>query len=132
MSKKKTEWTVSDSERAATNPRQFPPPFSTRRATLKKLIELYAVHENPDPPDCESCGMKYRDFRTGLDYNAVFDMLWVADNDPEFWRHKGRHSVLGLWYEIKRGMWDDHVGMCKDTGAQADYLDDWTQADFEY
>jgi len=123
------EWTVEDDTKKK---EQFPPPFSTRRATLKKLVERYALHENPDPPPCPVCGLEYRDLDTGLDYQAVFDLLWVADNDPQLWRHKGRHSVLGLWHEIKQSMWADHVEMCADPDAQEEFFDDWTDADFQY
>lgn len=120
MSKKMNEISVDDVKREP----QFPPPFKPKTSTLKKLIEMYAVHENPDPPDCEVCGLRYRNLRTGLDFKAVQDMLWVADNDPDLWRHKGRHSVLGLWYEIKQSMWRDHIEMCQDAKQQQEWFEE--------
>jgi len=89
---------------------QFPPPFKVLTpAAVRRLGEKFNVHPNPDPPDCEYCGLKYKDLKTGLDFQMVKDMLWIADEDPDRWRHKGRHSVLGLWFEIKRSMWEDHI-----------------------
>lgn len=117
--------------RGKKKPVQFPPPFRPSGALLDKLVEKYSVHENPDPPDCENCGMKYRDLRTGLDFKAVQDMLFVSTPDPNQWRQKGRHSVLGLWFEIKRNMWDDHISMCEDQEAQAQWFEDFEPADFE-
>jgi len=96
---------------------QIPPPF--KRLTdgkINKLKGLFRVHPeavtNPDPGDCPKCGMAYDDLKTGLDFQAVKDMLWIQDSNPEYWRHKRRGSVLGLWNEIKRGMWADHLEMC--------------------
>ena len=107
---------------------QFPPPFKKlTRKRAKKLIERFKLHKNPDPPACEVCGMTYKEMKTGLDFGAVQDMLFVESNDPQFWRQKGRSSVLGVWFEIKRSMWRDHLEMCDDQPAQELYLED-----FEY
>ena len=108
---------------------QIPPPF--KRLTKKKINKLkgiFRVHDdaimNPDPGDCPNCGMQYKDLKTGLDFGAVRDMLWIQDSNPEFWRHKGRGSVLGLWFEIKRGMWADHQAMCGGKAiTEAEYLE---------
>lgn len=97
--------------------KQYPPPIKPTKANLKKLVKKMRVHENPDPPPCEYCGLRYRNLKTGLDFQAVKDMLWVGSNDPDFWRHKGRHSVLGLWFEIKRNMWQDHIELCREMDA---------------
>jgi hypothetical protein len=110
--------------------KQFPPPFKRPTKTkLKKIILQHDlnIHENPPPADCPKCGMKYEDIKTGLTFSTVQDMLFVDTNDRDFWRQKGRHSVLGLWNEIKRSMWDDHLQMCGDQVAQEEYLED-----FEY
>lgn len=109
---------------------QFPPPFKPTPKLLDKLVQKYQVHENPDPPDCPTCGMKYRDLKTGLDFRTVQDMLFVDDPDPTTWRHKGRHSVLGLWFEIKRGMWDEHLNLCGDYEGQQDWFEDFDPSDF--
>ena len=112
------------------NAPQIPPPFkklTTRK--IDKLKNIFRVHdgqpvENPDPGDCPHCGMKYDDFKTGLDFEAVKDMLWIQDSNPEYWRHKRRGSVLGLWFEIKRSMWADHQDMCGgEPISEKEYLD---------
>ena len=116
--------------------RQFPPPFKPSKRLLAKIIDKFDIHpeliDNPDPPDCPTCGLKYKDMKTGFDFRSIQDMLFVDSNDPKHWRHKGRHSVLGLWYEIKRSMWRDHLGMCQDPKGQEDYFKDWSESDFEY
>lgn len=109
--------------------KQIPPPFKKlTKKKIKKLRGLFRVHDdavmNPDPGDCPNCGMKYDDLKTGLDFRAVKDMLWIQDSNPEFWRQKGRGSVLGLWFEIKRGMWADHLEMCGGKPiSESEYLD---------
>lgn len=103
---------------------QFPPPFKNLKpAAIRRLADKFEVHPNPDPADCEYCGLKYRYLRTGLNFQMVKDMLWIADEDPDRWRHKGRSSVLGLWYEIKRAMWDDHLAAHRQPDEVEDYLD---------
>jgi hypothetical protein len=62
--------------------------------------------------ECEHCGLKYADLRTGLTYNDVYQMLWSGSDNPKTWRYKGRSGVLGLWAEIKRGMWKEHLRRC--------------------
>lgn len=48
----------------------------------------------------------YSKFRTGLTYRDVYAMLWSPSEDSRTWRHKGRHTVLGLWRSIKREMYE--------------------------
>lgn len=112
--------------------KQFPPPFKPSFDLLQKLAEKYRIHENPDPPDCPTCGLRYADLKTGLDFGSVQDMLFVSEEDPSKWRHKGRHSVLGLWFEIKRSMWQDHLEMCQKPKKQAQWFKDFDPEDFEY
>ncbi len=50
--------------------------------------------------DC-ICGLKYRDFRTGLDFAEVRRMMWSNNPDPSTWRHKTRRMVLGHWHEFE-------------------------------
>jgi len=45
-------------------------------------------------------------------YRDVYDMLWSADPDPTTWRHKRRHTVLGLWHQLKKEMWKEHLAAC--------------------
>ena len=67
-----------------------------------------------DAEVCEHCGLKYRDFRTGLTYSAVRDTYWVADPDSAKWKYKRRNTVLGKWREIKKEMWAEHLYQCAD------------------
>lgn len=48
----------------------------------------------------------YDEFKTGMSFPEVRRMLWVNSDDPKDWRHKGRHSVLGLWHELKQKQYD--------------------------
>lgn len=99
--------------------RQVPPPFKKlTRAKIDKLKKLFRVHDPRANPAlsgdvCPVCGLVYDNLKTGLDFQAVKDMLWIQDDNPEYWRHKRRGSVLGLWNEIKAGMWADHLAMCE-------------------
>lgn len=114
---------------------QIPPPFKKlTKKKINKLKGLFRVHDeavmNPDPADCPKCGLEYGDLKTGLDFQDVKDMLWIQDSDPEFWRYKRRGSVLGLWFEIKRGMWADHLKMCGGRPiSEAEYLDHLEQVE---
>lgn len=61
---------------------------------------------------CESCGMRYRNFRTGLTFSDVRMMLWVGSDDYTQWKYKRRNTVLGLWHALKQRMWDQHQWDC--------------------
>jgi hypothetical protein len=65
------------------------------------------------PCCCDVCGLDYDDFKTGFTYSDIFGMLWVADDDPSRWRYKRRHTVLGLWHQIKQSMFREHVAECR-------------------
>ena len=58
---------------------------------------------------CPHCGIKYRDFHTGLRYVDVY--CWMMDNetDPSKWRYKRRHTILGKWHQHKMEMWKFHT-----------------------
>jgi len=62
---------------------------------------------------CPHCGMKYGDFRTGLDFVTVQMMLWSGSDDRSTWRHKSRGVVLGLWMQLKQDMWRHHMRECE-------------------
>jgi hypothetical protein len=126
MSKKKHWHSLS----AVDPQKQFPPPFKTTLKVIDKLAKRYDVHENPAVPPCPTCGMKYDDFRTGLDFQAVKDMLWTGDPDPNTWRHKRRNTVLGLWFQLKQSMWRDHLEMCEDPSAQEEWFKQFDPQDF--
>jgi len=64
--------------------------------------------------DCGECGASYAAFRTGLTFSDVSMMMFVGDSDPETWRNRGRHGVLGYWRELKLGLWALHRGGCGD------------------
>ena len=59
------------------------------------------------------CGMTYDAFRTGLTFREVWQMLWVNSEDSSEWKYKRRHTVLGLWHQIKKQMWAEHLEYCK-------------------
>jgi hypothetical protein len=62
---------------------------------------------------CKRCGQRkpqsYDDFRTGLTFAEVVQMLKVDSEDPKDWRYKRRHTVLGFWRMIKQGMYDQQI-----------------------
>jgi hypothetical protein len=41
-------------------------------------------------------------------------LLWVAEEDyrVEPWRYKRRNTVLGLWHQIKKSLWNEHLDLC--------------------
>jgi len=47
----------------------------------------------------------YSDFRTGLDFATVRQMLWVHNDDPKTWRYKRRRTVLGFWRQLKQQLY---------------------------
>lgn len=68
---------------------------------------------------CPVCGFSYRrDLRTGLTYAEVFELLWSYHEDPDTWRYKRRHTVLGKWHQIKMELWEQHVAACNAQAAE--------------
>lgn len=58
----------------------------------------------------ETHGLKgYDDFRTGLSYRDVWEMLYTDDPDPKQWRYKSRGVVLGMWHEIKLQLYHQYL-----------------------
>jgi len=57
---------------------------------------------------CPGCGITYGDFRTGLTYREVWQMLWHRTE----YRYKRRGTVLGLWHSIKKSEWEHHTSRC--------------------
>ena len=53
--------------------------------------------------------ISYAQFRTGLTYQEVSDMVWSHQDDPATWplAHytRRRHTVLGKWKQIKQEMY---------------------------
>ena len=68
-------------------------------------------HGNDDR--CPVCETRYRDFRTGLTYQAVHDQLKDGSDDPRDWKYKRRHTVLGYWHQLKREWWAYHLWQCE-------------------
>jgi hypothetical protein len=58
---------------------------------------------------CPVCGLKYKDFRTNLNYMDIYGYLWSDDPDSDTWNYKGRHTVLGFWHQTKRDLWERHI-----------------------
>jgi hypothetical protein len=55
-----------------------------------------------------------------MTYGEVFEMLWRAEGDPASWRYKRRHTVLGLWHQIKQEGWERHKMCCARPLSSAD------------
>jgi hypothetical protein len=43
----------------------------------------------------------YDEFRTGLTFSQVKDMMKDNSDDPKDWRYKRRGTVLGFWHKWK-------------------------------
>ncbi len=56
---------------------------------------------------CPYCNLHYNDFKTGLTFQAVYDMIYHRQ-----W--KRRHGVLGYWRQLKLEMFEQHKKECKD------------------
>ena len=71
---------------------------------------------------CPNCGLIYADFRTGLVYQDVFEMLWAPSDDPDRWRYKRRGTVLGLWHQIKQTEWKRHLDTCTEDESAVEFV----------
>lgn len=59
---------------------------------------------------CPHCGIGYADFKTGLKYRDVFELLKIDDDpDSETWSYKCKSRVLFHWCTIKQDMWSYHT-----------------------
>lgn len=63
--------------------------------------------------ECPVCGFKYKNLKTGFKFEDIHQMLWVGTPDYSQWKYKRRHTVLGLWHQIKMSMWDQHLKECE-------------------
>ncbi len=63
-------------------------------------------------------GPLYDRFRTGLTYKEVRKMLWRSDPDYRTgnWKYKRRGTVLGMWHQMKKEMWNEAVRRCDESG----------------
>lgn len=68
---------------------------------------------------CETCGLRYDDFRSGMTFKEVRNLIitigWCTKKNKI--KHGRRNGVLGFWHELKIQMWSVHEGDCRD-GAQ--------------
>lgn len=65
-----------------------------------------------NPAPCDSCGLEYGAFRTGLDFGTVSRMMRVGGTDASQWRHVHRRGVLGFWRGLKLQWFAQHLGEC--------------------
>jgi hypothetical protein len=62
----------------------------------------------------------YEEFRTGLTFGQVREMLWSPSSDPKTWRYKRRRTVLGLWHQIKVELYARYLdSQAPDSGREA-------------
>lgn len=65
--------------------------------------------------ECPGCGLKYKDLRTGFTYNSVHKLLWDNSDDSSRWKYKRPGTVLGLWHQMKKELWESHIDGCFDS-----------------
>ena len=70
------------------------------------------------PSRC-ACGCTYEDFKTGMTFADARRMLWDQPdpNRPGWFRQKRRSAVLGIWRELKLGLWSQMHGYCEELAA---------------
>lgn len=66
----------------------------------------------PTSKSCPACGGKSAEFRTGFTFRHVRQAMMVPNGDPDTWRQKRRHSVLGYWRELKLQLFEDYHHGC--------------------
>lgn len=62
--------------------------------------------------ECPTCGITYGEFRTGMSYRGIFELLMDNSDDPSEWHNKTRHTILGKWHELKKQWWAHHIEEC--------------------
>lgn len=79
----------------------------THRETYEK------AHPSDNSPTCV-CGATYAEFRLGMSFADVRQMLWDQEdpNRPGWFRQKRRNSILGYCRELKLHAWDLLHGYC--------------------
>jgi hypothetical protein len=61
-----------------------------------------------DNVDTDWRSKDYKDFKTGLDFVQVWEIL-KNEQLHEKRKHVTRHTILGKWHEIKLRMWNDYL-----------------------
>jgi hypothetical protein len=62
---------------------------------------------------CKHCDLTYGVMRTGFSYYDIWTMLMDHSEDPADWKYKRRGTVLGMWHQTKKEMWERHLDECK-------------------
>lgn len=70
---------------------------------------------------CGGCGMRYDDFRTGMSFKEVRNLIITIGTDRKTGKTKygRRNGTLGYWHELKKLYWEAHVGECESAKAEA-------------
>jgi hypothetical protein len=73
---------------------------------------------------CDGCGQRYDDFRTGMSFKEVRNLIIAIGTDRKTGKTKygRRRGTLGYWHELKLMFWDQHVGECTDAAEAAGRL----------
>jgi hypothetical protein len=61
----------------------------------------------------------YEEFRTGLTFRTVRQLLWSSSDDPTTWRYRRRRTVLGFWHQLKQQLYAQMMERIDD-GQQED------------
>lgn len=62
---------------------------------------------------CQTCGVSYKKFRTGLRFADIVQWFWINDTDSSRWRYKRRRTILGAWHGAKKEGWELHKQECQ-------------------
>lgn len=55
---------------------------------------------------CPGCGITYGKFRTGMTYRDAYMMAYSRT-------YKRRHTILGVWHQVKQEFWEEHIVRCE-------------------
>ena len=75
---------------------------------------------------CPHCGLVYESFKTDdgtgrpYKYADIRTLLWVGSSDYSEWKYKRRNTVLGLWHQIKKAQWAEHLYVCEIAAQHAE------------
>lgn len=53
--------------------------------------------------------LTYKEFRTGLTFYEVYQMLWSNSEDSKDWKYKRRGTILGMWRMLKKQMYEEYL-----------------------
>lgn len=72
---------------------------------------------------CPNCKQSYAEFRTGYTYRDIFEMRWKPADPQSAWLYKRKRSILGMWHQLKKEMWLEHLANCKNLSYTINYGD---------